>query len=183
MAGTEFYNESRSSKTSFLTGMWVGFFLCYPYFMYKHFVGSPWDGGGGVIWQGRWGYNLAPNYFNILRRIREKCAISLKSVGVGGYLLGSDRVGSVSGIFCFCFWLLIDTVSIKSQKQKKHFIDGRQNFTLEKTARVENWYTKVLSCIPFVKDFCLRFCYYMNITTRKTHANVPTASPVIMHPD
>ena len=181
MAGTEFYNESRSSKTSFLTGMWVGFFLCYPYFMYKHFVGSPWDGGGGVIWRGRWGYNLAPTYFNILRRIGEKCAINLKSVGVGGYLLGSDK-NSVSGIFLFLF-LTLDRNRFDQESKTKKKLSKVDKIYFRENTRVENWYTKVLSCIPFVKDFCLRFCCYMNITTRKTHANVPTASPVIMDPD
>lgn len=162
MVGTEFYKESRSSKTSFLTGMWVGFFLCYPYFMYKHFVGSPWDSGGGVIWQGRWGYDLAPTYFNILRRIREKCAISLKSVGVGGYLLGSDK-NSVSGIFCFCFWLLIDTVSIKSQKQKKNYRRSIKFYFRENSESRELIHKSVIVhtiCQRFLFTFLLLYEYY-----------------------
>lgn len=163
MVGTEFYNESRSSKTSFLTGMWVGFFLCYPYFMYKHFVGSPWDGGGGVIWQGRWGYNLAPNYFNILRRIREKCAISLKSVGVGGYLLGSDK-NSVSGIFLFLFLTLDRHRFDQESKTKKTFYRRSTKFYFRENSESRELIHKSVIvhtiCQRFLFTFLLLYEYY-----------------------
>lgn len=76
----------QETKNRFVTGMRAGFFLFYPCFRYMHFVGSPWDrgrGGGGDC--------LTSTYVKSLHQIGEKCATSLKSVGVGGYILGSHK--------------------------------------------------------------------------------------------